>query len=86
MSTIELVSTLAAQIAAIPFQFVQFVGFWMSVSLPLFYIPLLYQGMELGVTVFVGVLAVHVVSLVLGHGYGREDAGTGTGADTDASA
>ncbi|WP_458190081.1 hypothetical protein [Haladaptatus sp. NG-WS-4] len=36
MSAIELISALVAQVVVVP---LQFVGFWASVLLPLFYIP-----------------------------------------------
>ncbi|WP_211250814.1 hypothetical protein [Haladaptatus cibarius] len=71
MSMMELVSTLVAQVVVFP---LQFVSFWASVSLPLLYIPLLFAGFKPGVSIFLALLAIHVVSLIIGHGYGREDA------------
>ena len=71
MSTIELVSTLVTQVVVFP---IQFVSFWASVSLPLFYVPLLFTELRPSVSIFVVLLALHVISLILGHGYGREEA------------
>ncbi|WP_435155722.1 hypothetical protein [Haladaptatus sp. DFWS20] len=42
-------------------------------SLPLFYVPLLFTGFKPDVSIFVALLVIHLISLVVGHGYGRED-------------
>lgn len=45
----------------------RFVGFWMAVVLPFVYIPLLFTSLDgATLTAFVGLLVVHVVSIVLG--------------------
>ncbi|MFB9805531.1 hypothetical protein ACFFQF_09260 [Haladaptatus pallidirubidus] len=70
MYVIELVSTLVVQVVVFP---LQFVSFWASVSLPLLYVPLLFAGFKPGIRIFVTLLAIHAVSLLLGHRYGREE-------------
>lgn len=51
---------------------IQFLGFWAAVSLPFLYLPLLSDGLlETELTVFVGLLVLHVTALVVGHGYRR---------------
>ena len=73
MSNSELVGIAAGQLLAVAVQAVQFVGFWTSVSLPLLYVPLLADGLEAGAELFAGLVALHVVSLVLCHEYGRNE-------------
>lgn len=50
----------------------RFVGFWLAVTLPFLYLPLLYGGLtgEQGV-VFAALLGLNAVALVVGHGYQR---------------
>ncbi|WP_327054191.1 hypothetical protein [Halomicrococcus gelatinilyticus] len=49
---------------------VQFVAFWAAISLPFLYLPLFSGGLESAeVTVFLGLVALHVVALFLGHGH-----------------
>jgi hypothetical protein len=51
---------------------VRFVGFWLSVALPLVYLPLLVGGLsttEAGT--FVALFALNLVALVAGHNYAR---------------
>ncbi|WP_266079098.1 hypothetical protein [Haladaptatus caseinilyticus] len=69
MSAMELASTLVAQVVVFP---IQFIGFWASVSLPLFYVPLLFTGFKPEISIFVALLVIHLISLVVGHGYGRK--------------
>lgn len=48
----------------------RFLGFWAAVLLPLAYLPLVHGGLTGGEsTVLVTMVAVNVVSLVIGHGY-----------------
>lgn len=50
----------------------RFVAFWAAVALPFLYLPLLAGGLTgEEVTVFAALLSANVVSLVLGHEYGR---------------
>jgi hypothetical protein len=59
-------TTLQANIAA-P---VRFLGFWTAVVLPFAYLPLLFNGLEgTQLTAFVVLVALHVLSIVLGHEY-----------------
>jgi hypothetical protein len=47
------------------------VAFWVSVLLPLGYVPLLFGGFTDGqVELFLALVGVHVASLVIGHGHG----------------
>jgi hypothetical protein len=49
---------------------VQFVAFWAAISLPFLYLPLFSGGLEATeVTVFLGLLGLHVVALFVGHGH-----------------
>ncbi|WP_227352875.1 hypothetical protein [Haladaptatus salinisoli] len=70
MSAMELVTALVAQVIVVP---IQFVSFWVSVTLPLFYVPLLFTELRPGASIFVVLLAIHLLSLMVGHGYGREE-------------
>jgi hypothetical protein len=49
------------------------VGFWSAVALPFLYVPLVLSGPENAteVTVTVGLMAVHALSLIVGHAYNR---------------
>jgi hypothetical protein len=48
------------------------VAFWAAIALPLAYLPLLVGGLEdVEITLFVGLLALNVVAVTLGHGYGN---------------
>jgi hypothetical protein len=68
--------TLAEMFTALghPYQFVvaplRLVSFWLSVSLPLVYVPLPFDGLR-GDTLppFFGLLVLHAFALYLGHGY-----------------
>lgn len=60
----------AKRAAVFPFEFV---GFWMAVALPLFYLPLLAGGLTgTEVQAFVGLLALNCAGLLLGKDYARE--------------
>lgn len=50
------------------------VGFWLAVSLPFLYLPLLTTGMEREsvVSAFFVLLVIHAASILLGHRHGRE--------------
>lgn len=51
---------------------IQFLAFWLAVTLPFLYLPLLVNGMQgEQVTVFGTLLALNVAALVVGHGHGR---------------
>ncbi|WP_049969793.1 hypothetical protein [Haladaptatus cibarius] len=51
----------------------QFVSFWSAVVLPFLYVPLLMDGLAgAEITVFLSLLACHVVALFAGHSYGQE--------------
>ena len=53
---------------------VRFVGFWLAVALPLVYLPLLAGGLSgWQTTTFVGLFTLNVLSLIVGHNYGRDD-------------
>lgn len=47
------------------------VGFWGAVVLPIFYVPLLAGGItsRLQWIAFVGLLTLHLLALLVGHGY-----------------
>ena len=48
----------------------QFAGFWSAVVLPFVYAPILVGGIAGGQRLtFVGLLALHAVALIAGHGY-----------------
>jgi hypothetical protein len=48
----------------------RFVAFWAAVALPFLYLPLLVGGLEGGqLTAFASLLGVHLLTLVVGHGY-----------------
>jgi hypothetical protein len=52
---------------------VQFVSFWLSVSLPLVYVPLLFNGLRENILpLFFGLLALHAFALYLCHGHRRQ--------------
>lgn len=58
--------TLQSTIAA-PFRFV---GFWSAVVLPFAYLPLLFTDLQgATLTAFLALLAVHIVSIVVGRKY-----------------
>jgi hypothetical protein len=51
----------------------QFAAFCAAIVLPLAYLPLLAGGLPVGeAVVFGGLLAAHLVTLLVGHGYGDE--------------
>lgn len=54
-------------------QGVRALGFWLAVAIPLLYVPLLVGGFagRSKVVAFVGLLALNVVALVVGHDYRR---------------
>jgi hypothetical protein len=67
---VESVRATALRTAAAP---IRFVGFWAAVALPFLYLPLLYRGLESNeVTVFVGLLGLHLLALVVGHNYNSD--------------
>lgn len=45
------------------------VAFWSSVLLPIAYVPLLYGGVGGQVTAFLGLIALNVACLIVGHEY-----------------
>jgi len=50
---------------------VRAVGFWVAVAAPLAYLPLLARGIDESMLApLCALLAVHALSLVVGHGYG----------------
>ncbi|SEO66283.1 hypothetical protein SAMN04487948_10447 [Halogranum amylolyticum] len=50
----------------------RFVGFWVAVSMPFLYLPLLAGGLDAGeVYVFVGLLLLNLFAFVVGHEYGQ---------------
>ncbi|WP_247730788.1 hypothetical protein [Halovivax limisalsi] len=51
----------------------QFLSFWGAIGLPFAHLGLLVQGLEslASVTLFVGLLALNVVALYVGHGYNQ---------------
>lgn len=50
----------------------RFVSFWTAVALPFLYLPLLYGGLEgQQAYVFALLVAINVVTLLLGHEYGQ---------------
>lgn len=52
---------------------VRFVGFWIAVTVPFAYLPLLYGGLPgPQARVFAVLLAFNCVGLVVGRGYGRD--------------
>ncbi|MFP4218250.1 MAG: hypothetical protein ACLFR6_05365 [Salinarchaeum sp.] len=53
---------------------IRFVGFWLSVALPFLYLPLLATGLNtVSQTIaFLGLLALNVVALAVGHSYQPE--------------
>lgn len=45
-------------------------AFWVAVVLPLAYLPMLYEvGITPSATTLVGLVAIHVVAIVVGHGH-----------------
>ena len=52
---------------------VRVVAFWLAASLPLTYLPLVVAGLvgEYFLT-FTGLLALHAVTILVGHGHGSE--------------
>jgi hypothetical protein len=66
--------TLAVEARRVVAPPVQFVAFWAAISLPFLYLPLFSRGLQgTEVTVFLGLLALHVVALFVGHGHRREE-------------
>lgn len=71
MSWADFLVTFGHQFLAVP---VQFVSFWLSVSLPLVYFALLFHGLQHNLLpVFLGFLVLHGLTLFLGHGYQRQE-------------
>nr|WP_290811328.1 hypothetical protein [Halovivax sp.] len=64
---------LATRLAHSLKQPVQFLSFWGAIGLPFVHLSMLVQGLESVSTValFVGLLALNVVALYLGHGYNQ---------------
>ncbi|MFC4249644.1 hypothetical protein ACFOZ7_22375 [Natribaculum luteum] len=52
---------------------IQFLGFWVAITLPFVHVPLLVRGLdEPGVTAaFLGLVAVNLLALYAGHGYNQ---------------
>ncbi|MFC6824517.1 hypothetical protein [Halopelagius fulvigenes] len=51
---------------------IRFLAFWLAVTLPFLYLPLLISGLQgEQVTVFGTLLALNVAALVVGHGHAR---------------
>ncbi len=68
MSWADLLVTFNHQFLAAP---IQLVSFWLSVSLPLVYIPILLHGLKHNhIPTFLGFLVLHGLTLFLGHGHG----------------
>jgi VIT1/CCC1 family predicted Fe2+/Mn2+ transporter len=54
---------------------IRFVSFWLAVALPIAYLPLLVGGLaSWQVPTFLGLFALNVFALVMGHDYGRDSA------------
>ena len=52
---------------------IRFVGFWLAVALPFAYLPLLVGGLsDWQVPTFLGLFALNLFALVVGHDYGRD--------------
>ena len=52
---------------------IRFVAFWLAVALPITYLPLLVGGLsDWQVPTFLGLFALNVFALVIGHNYGRD--------------
>lgn len=52
---------------------VRFVGFWLSVGLPVLYLPLLLDGLDGGtLPTFFGLFLANLLALVAGHNYAPE--------------
>ncbi|WP_049972337.1 hypothetical protein [Haladaptatus cibarius] len=72
MSLVEIATAVSHQFVAAP---VQIASFWLSVILPLFYIPLIFDGLGAKVLpLFVGLLSFHLITLFLGRNYRQENA------------
>lgn len=52
----------------------ELLGFWSAIALPALYLPLLVTGLEstAELLVFLGLLALHVVAIVVGHSHDAE--------------
>lgn len=49
------------------------IAFWTAVGLPIVYLPALLGGpLQLDTRTLIGLLGVHAVAVVVGHGYGAE--------------
>lgn len=69
MSWADVLVTFSHQFLAGP---VQLVSFWLLVSLPLVYLPILLHGLKNNLfPVFFGLLVLHGLTLFLGHGHGH---------------
>jgi uncharacterized membrane protein len=72
MSLVDILSVLNHQFVAAP---IQIISFWLSIALPVLYVPLLFEGLRGSIfTVFAGLVAPHVLTLFLGRNYRREKA------------
>jgi membrane protein required for beta-lactamase induction len=48
------------------------VAFWAAIALPMAYLPLLVGGLQgIEITLFLALLALNVVAVTIGHGYGN---------------
>lgn len=55
-------------------------GFWVAIVLPVFYLPLLLVGLSstIAVGLFVGLVAMHLFALYVGHAHRRRDDTSGS--------
>ena len=66
----DLFATFGHQFLATP---VQIISFWLSVSLPLVYLPILFHGLKHNLLpIFLGLLVLHGLTLFLGHDHQRQ--------------
>ncbi|WP_435157640.1 hypothetical protein [Haladaptatus sp. DFWS20] len=70
MALVDIITSFSHQFVAAP---IQIISFWLSVTLPLFYVPLIFEGLGAKVLpLFVGLLIFHVVTLFLGRNHRQE--------------
>lgn len=63
-----------ASVTAVLSDRVRAAGFWSAIALPFVYLPLVIDGLETvdGSLLFAGLVALHLVSLFVGRGHGRD--------------
>lgn len=70
----ETLARTAARVTSTVAAPVRTAGFWAAIALPAVYLPLLYDGLSGDAALLAGLVALHVVSLLAGHGHGRDGA------------